>query len=176
VFHEPHPERVTDMMTYEGYTGVFNVDPDAKVIRGQVVDLKDTITFQGTTVPEAMQAFRDSVDDYLEFCESLGEKPERPFSGSFLVRLEPDVHRTLTALAQVLGVSLNKFVAGKLTELVRERAATPAKVASHPAVAKTVAKAVAKIKAPVKPAGQKGTFCPLGWPRISVGARQLVRR
>jgi predicted HicB family RNase H-like nuclease len=116
--------------TYKGYTGVFSVDPDANVIRGKVVDLKDTITFQGATVAEAVQAFRDSVDDYLKFCESLGEQPERPFSGSFLVRIKPQVHRGLTALAQSKGVSLNQLVVYQLTRLAHSRTPALLKIAA----------------------------------------------
>jgi predicted HicB family RNase H-like nuclease len=86
-------------MRHKGYTGVMSVDAEAGVIRGKVVDLKDTITFQGKTVEEAQAAFRDSVDDYLEFCRELGEAPEKPFSGTFIVRLPPEVHRELTRVA-----------------------------------------------------------------------------
>jgi predicted HicB family RNase H-like nuclease len=34
-----------------------------------VLDLRDVITFQGKTVEETKKALRESVDDYLEFCE-----------------------------------------------------------------------------------------------------------
>ena len=38
------------------------------MIYGRVIGLRDMITFQGHTVTEAEQAFRDSVDDYLDLC------------------------------------------------------------------------------------------------------------
>jgi predicted HicB family RNase H-like nuclease len=66
---------------HRGYIGALHADHNAGVLRGKVVNTRDTITFQGKTVAEATQAFRDSVDDYLEFCKSLGEHPEKPFSG-----------------------------------------------------------------------------------------------
>jgi predicted HicB family RNase H-like nuclease len=108
-------------MTYKGYIGVARVDEDAGVIRGKVVNTRDTITFQGKSFEEAEAAFRDSVDDYLEFCESLGEAPEKPFSGTFLVRVSPDVHRDLSAIAQAQGVSVNKLVSRQLTRLSRRK-------------------------------------------------------
>ncbi|WP_277875050.1 hypothetical protein [Anabaena sp. FACHB-1237] len=37
------------------------------------------ITFQGRSVEELKQAFQDSVDDDLEFCQQLNEKPNKPF-------------------------------------------------------------------------------------------------
>ena len=60
-------------MNYKRYVGQFNVDIETGLIRGMVINTRDVITFHGKTVEEAQQAFRDSVDDYLEFCASLGE-------------------------------------------------------------------------------------------------------
>jgi predicted HicB family RNase H-like nuclease len=60
------------------------------------------------------QAFEDSVDDYLEFCASRGEEPEKPFSGKFLVRVPPEVHRQIMAEARRQGKSLNTYVLEKL--------------------------------------------------------------
>jgi predicted HicB family RNase H-like nuclease len=108
------------MMRYKGYVGIADVDMEAGVIRGKVVNTRDTITFQGKTVEEARKAFEESVDDYLEFCVSLGEKPEKPFSGKFLVRITPAVHRDLTAAAQAKGVSVNRFVGRALYRLAKK--------------------------------------------------------
>ena len=60
------------------------------------------------------QAFEDSVDDYLEFCASRGEEPEKPFSGKFLVRVTPEMHRQIMAEARRHGKSLNAYVVEKL--------------------------------------------------------------
>jgi predicted HicB family RNase H-like nuclease len=63
------------MLNYKGYTGSLEVDTDAGLIFGRVLDLRDVITFKGETVAEVRQAFQDSVDDYLEFCQELGQEP-----------------------------------------------------------------------------------------------------
>jgi predicted HicB family RNase H-like nuclease len=107
------------MMNYKGYVGVVRVDPEQGVLRGKVINSLDTVTFQGKTFEEALQAFHDSVDDYLEFCESLGRAPEKPFSGSFVVRLTPELHRDLTALALSEGISVNKLVVRQLSAMTR---------------------------------------------------------
>ena len=106
-------------MNYKGYIGELRVDLDAGVIRGKVVNTRDTITFQCKTVEEARGAFLDSVDDYLEFCASTGDPPEKPFSGRFVVRVRPEVHRELSALAQIRGISLNKLVLRQLSRLAK---------------------------------------------------------
>ena len=56
------------MLEYKGYTGRVEFDSDARLFHGEVVETRDVITFQGTNVDELEQAFRDSLDDYLEFC------------------------------------------------------------------------------------------------------------
>src|SRR3954453_4223473 len=94
------------MTNYKGYLGQFEVDTETSLIRGKVMNTRDLITFHGKTVEEAQQAFRDSVDDYLEFCASLGEAPEKPYSGKILIRLSPKVHQELEILAKVQGKSV----------------------------------------------------------------------
>jgi predicted HicB family RNase H-like nuclease len=108
------------MMTYKGYTGVVKFDDEANVFFGEVVDLRDVITFEGRTVEELRQAFHDSVEDYLEFCASRGEKPEKPYSGKFLVRVPPRIHKRLAIKAAGRGVSLNTLVSQALAGVVRE--------------------------------------------------------
>ncbi|MGB7977587.1 MAG: hypothetical protein WCF19_00335 [Chlamydiales bacterium] len=49
-------------------------------INGEVLGIKDVVTFQGTTVDEIEKVFKDSIDDYLAFCAERGEEPDRPFS------------------------------------------------------------------------------------------------
>jgi predicted HicB family RNase H-like nuclease len=107
------------MTNYKGYIGQFEVDTETDLIRGKVINTRDIITFHGSTVNEAQQAFRDSVDDYLEFCASLGEAPEKPYSGKLLVRLTPKLHQDLDILAKSRGKSINKLVAGYLALMAR---------------------------------------------------------
>ena len=53
---------------------------------------------------------RESVEDYLEFCRERGEEPDRPFSGKFVVRIPPEVHREAFLKAKSIGKSLNAWV------------------------------------------------------------------
>jgi predicted HicB family RNase H-like nuclease len=106
-------------MKYKGYTGIAEFDEASGVIFGRVIGLRDTITFQAESVPELTQAFHDSVDDYLEFCDSRGEAPEKPFSGHFVLRITPDLHRALSNAAEIEDVSLNSLVESILGDAVR---------------------------------------------------------
>ena len=128
---------------HKGYIARLKIDPEEDIIYGRAIGLRDIITFEGRTVAEAKQAFRDSVDEYLAFCEERGRSPERPRSGNFQVRVDPDLHRRLAILAEAKGLTLSEFVRRKLGRAAREDA--PSARSREPIAA----------KAP-KPADRKG--------------------
>ena len=107
------------MLKYKGYRGHAALDEEAGLFHGEVLDTRDVITFQGTSVEELEQAFRGSVDDYLEFCRELGEEPDKPFSGRLMLRLPPDLHRSLYVQARRAGMSLNQWITDSLEAGVR---------------------------------------------------------
>lgn len=102
------------MMKYKGYIGQVEYDDEAKIFHGEVVGLSDIITFQGKSVEELEEAFHGSVDDYLAFCKERGEKPEKTFSGTFNLRIPPELHAKLALQAKIIGMSLNSYVTEKL--------------------------------------------------------------
>ena len=57
------------MMEYKGYIGVVEFDDRAKIFHGDIINTRDVITFQGTVVEEIEKAFRESIDDYIEWCK-----------------------------------------------------------------------------------------------------------
>ena len=99
------------MIQYKGYNGKIEFDPEARILHGEVIGIRDVVTFQGTSVKEVEKAFRESVDDYLSFCKVRGEQPDKPFSGQFVLRVTADLHRSLNMAAHASGKSLNAFVA-----------------------------------------------------------------
>ena len=69
------------MMTYKGYGAKVEFDYDSQVFHGQVINTRDVIFFEGTSVEELNREFKFSVDDYLVMCNDRGEEPGRPLSG-----------------------------------------------------------------------------------------------
>jgi predicted HicB family RNase H-like nuclease len=106
------------MMKYKGYIGHVEYDDEAKIFHGEVVGLRDIITFQGKSVEELEQAFHDSINDYLNWCKERGEKPEKTFSGTFNLRIPPELHAKLALHAKTIGISLNSYVTEKLLSVV----------------------------------------------------------
>lgn len=106
------------VMHHQGYEAVIEFDEDANLFHGEVMNLRDVITFQGSSADELKQAFAESIEDYIAFCRERGEEPEKPFSGQFIVRADPALHRALTTAARRAGVSLNKWVTTALERAV----------------------------------------------------------
>lgn len=104
------------MLQYKGYSGQVEFDDEAGLFHGEVIDLRDVVTFQGTSVEDLEESFRDSVDDYLEFCEQRGEEPDRSFSGRLMLRVSPQLHRRAYTRARQEGKSLNQWISEKLEQ------------------------------------------------------------
>lgn len=98
------------MLNYKGYVGHVEFDDEANVFHGEVINMRDVITFQGTTPEELKIAFKESVDDYLEFCKKRKENPEKPFSGKLNLRLSPELHKAAYISAKSHGKSLNNWI------------------------------------------------------------------
>jgi predicted HicB family RNase H-like nuclease len=97
-------------MEYKGYIGTVEYDDKAKIFHGDVINTRDVITFQGKSVNEIEKAFKESIDDYIKWCEEDGVVPEKPYSGRFNLRLSPDLHREVAIIAKKLKISINSFV------------------------------------------------------------------
>ena len=66
-------------MHHQGYEAVIEYDEDAEIFHGEIINLRDVITFQGRSAAELKQAFAESVEDYLAFCASRGEQASLSF-------------------------------------------------------------------------------------------------
>ena len=109
------------ILTYKGYQGSFEYDPEADIFHGDVLHINDIITFQGRSIDELKAALTESVEVYLEYCKKKGRSPEKPFSGTFNVRLTPEIHQQIAMRAAEAGVSLNKWVANVLETVMLEQ-------------------------------------------------------
>ena len=98
------------MMNYKGYTVKVEFDDEAMIFHGEVIGIRDVVTFQGRSVEEIKKAFLGSVDDYLDFCKERGEEPDKPFSGKFVVRISPEIHRKVYIAAKKAGQSINAWL------------------------------------------------------------------
>lgn len=109
-------------LEYKGYTGAMEVDTDAKVIFGRVTNIRTVITFEGETIAETEQGFRDSIDDYLAWCAEDGMEAEKPYSGQFRFRTTPEHHRLIALAAAREGKSINTWLDEVATRAAQQEA------------------------------------------------------
>ena len=103
---------------YRDYTGSVNFSEEDAVFHGKVIGIKALISFEGDSVRSITDDFHKAVDEYLQFCAAKGIKPEKPFKGSFNVRINADLHRKLVLSASARGVSLNTLVEDAIRQSV----------------------------------------------------------
>jgi predicted HicB family RNase H-like nuclease len=101
---------MTDTIRYKGYVGSVHFDSQDRLFHGKVLGIRDRVLFEGRSVEELEQGFREAVDDYLEWCHEENREPEKPFSGVFTVRVTPDLHCAVWIAAQRNGTSVARFV------------------------------------------------------------------
>lgn len=99
-----------NMMEHKGYLGSVQYSAEDHVFYGMVEYVRSLITFEGTDVESLEKAFVEAVDDYLETCRELGERPEKPFKGTFNVRTGQELHRRASVYALTHDKSLNQVV------------------------------------------------------------------
>ena len=105
-------------MEYKGYVATVEFDDEARIFHGEVINLRDVITFEADNVDDLVRNFNDSVDDYLEFCAERGEEPEKPYSGRFVVRVDTNLHKRIAIKAKLEHKSLNAWVTDTLESAV----------------------------------------------------------
>jgi predicted HicB family RNase H-like nuclease len=103
------------MLKYKGYIGKIEYDDEAEIFHGEVIGLNDVITFQSDNAHTLKNEFIKSIDEYLKFCDELGDKPDKAFSGKFVLRATPELHRNLYTHAAMEHKSLNEYIIEKLS-------------------------------------------------------------
>ncbi|MCC7274427.1 MAG: type II toxin-antitoxin system HicB family antitoxin, partial [Alphaproteobacteria bacterium] len=79
-----------------------------------VAGLRDVVHFSGDSAASLEEAFRGSIDDYLASCAERGEEPDRAYSGSVPLRINPQLHRKAALRAAAEGISLNQWLARRI--------------------------------------------------------------
>ena len=71
-----------DYIEYKGYKGSVEYSKADNCLCGKVLGMsKDLIAYEGNTINELLQDFRDGVDSYISGCKADGIEPKRPYSG-----------------------------------------------------------------------------------------------
>lgn len=117
---------MTNTMSYKGYAARIEYDDEDGILTGQIAGIRDGVGFHADSVEELKEAFHAAVDDYVDTCAKVGKKPQKPYSGRVMFRVDPEVHRKAALAAELSGKSLNQWA-----EDVLNRAAQLGQPSSH---------------------------------------------
>ena len=108
------------MLSHKGYFGSIHYNPDDRIFYGKIEFIRALVSYEGKDVDSLVGGFAEAVEDYLAMCAELGKDPEKPFKGSFNVRIAPGLHERVAVAASQHGMSLNRFVAEALSQAVMQ--------------------------------------------------------
>ena len=121
---------MSNSLEYKGYHGVVEFSADDNVFFGKIFGINELVTFEGDSVKQLEKSFHDAVEEYIAMCKEMGKEPERPYKGSFNVRINPEIHRKAAFKAQSLNISLNELVENAISKEVHEVKFTTVEVVS----------------------------------------------
>lgn len=113
-----------NVLEYKGYYAKIEYSTKDQVLFGKIEGIRDLVNFESASATGIEKEFHLAVDDYLAFCEEIGQKPEKPYKGVFNVRISPELHRAAAIAADKKGETLNAFVAEAIDEAVNGKTST----------------------------------------------------
>ena len=108
-------------LEYQGYTGSIEYSKEDGLLYGKVLGIQGLISYEGTTGKELEADFITAIDSYLADCKQESVAPEKPFKGSFNVRISPQLHKKAALLAREDKMSLNSFVAESIRQKILKK-------------------------------------------------------
>jgi predicted HicB family RNase H-like nuclease len=105
-------------LKYKDYLGTVNFSEKDGVFFGKIEGIDGLVNFEGESVKELTDAFHEAVDDYIEYCKEEGIEAHKSYSGSLNIRISPETHSCVAALAKQAGVSINAFIKSALEQKV----------------------------------------------------------
>lgn len=100
---------MTNVLKHNGYQARVDFDADDRIFIGRIVGIDDVVTFHGDTVDGVIEAFKESLEDYIETCAKVGKNPDRSYSGTVYLRVSEATHANAAKAAELAGKSLNEF-------------------------------------------------------------------
>lgn len=99
-----------NIMQYKGYYGSIEIDNEDLIFYGKLEFIRALVSYEGESAKEIREAFENAVDDYLQTCVAENLIPEKPFKGSFNIRIGEELHEKATLVALDQNMKLNEFV------------------------------------------------------------------
>ncbi len=140
-------------LTHKSYTGTIEASIEDSCLHGQILFIDDIITYEGTTVEETKTSFKEAVNRYLAYCKETGKRANKPYSGTFNVRVGQNLHRKSVEIAFHRGINLNDFVTQSIEAAIEQNGVVKVEHTHHHNITitdkQTSASIVATVEKPV---------------------------
>lgn len=110
----------TDLISYKNYYGSVHFDAKEELFFGKIEFIRDLVNYEASDAKSLIKSFHEAVDSYLEDCRESCKSPDKPFKGSFNVRVDSELHKDISLFALQHGDSLNGVVRKALNEFIKQ--------------------------------------------------------
>lgn len=97
-------------LNHKGFSGSYEISLEDDCLYGKILFIDDLIVYEGQTPQGLNDAFVSAVDRYLAHCLDTGKPANKPYSGTFNVRVGPELHRKSVQHGRRIGLGLNEFL------------------------------------------------------------------
>lgn len=118
-------------LIHKGYSGTIDASIEDDCLHGQILFIDDIITYEGDTVADIKTSFKKAVNHYLSYCKETGKPANKPYSGTFNVRVGQDLHRKAVEIAYHRDIKLNDFVTQSLQSAVEQNGVVRVELTHH---------------------------------------------
>jgi len=113
---------MSSTLQHQGYEGSVLYSAEDRMLHGRLLGIRDMISYGGTDLDDLEKNFRDAVEEYLAFCRETGRPPNKPFKGSFNVRISQSLHQRAVRFAEEHDRKLNAVINDALQEYLAKSA------------------------------------------------------
>ena len=105
---------MSNTLKYNGFVANVEYSVEDMALIGTVIGVSDKIVFECDDLSRVQETFEETINEYLEMCEEIGKYPQKSYTGSFNVRIDPELHRKVAILSAKEGITLNQFVSAAI--------------------------------------------------------------
>jgi predicted HicB family RNase H-like nuclease len=109
---------MSNVLKHKRYVGTVQYSSEDSTFYGQIHGIRDLVNYEGTSASELEQAFKEAVEEYLQTCKDMGKEPDKPYNGSFNVRVSGELHKEASIVAVSNNMTLNELVKSALNYAV----------------------------------------------------------
>lgn len=120
-----------DLLKYGDYEGTVAYSAEDGALVGKVLHIDSLLMYHGESLSEIKENFESAVDGYLAYCARNNLTPNKPYKGSFNVRVGEERHKSIAAYAARNGISLNEAVGRAIDGILDQHANQTTEVHNH---------------------------------------------